>query len=240
NPLLCATNNWHHTLYFPSYGALEKQILSLSEHLDVISNMHFKNRGAGTGFSATSWTNTKGFHLDFIAGWCDYNGWKKSPDEFYQNNILCNFGDDSIGITLDLKNMDTEKLKACMAKYNIYLDFDVFNHIEQIQYLGSRALYTHRHTIERGLLDTWKRARLNAQRQTLKQNVLSKNPQQTKVKRWNKLAFWIFAQQNKLPSFYQVMNIHMDIKTVFPEKYLSYWNKFLKEPQNTDYSFETS
>ncbi|CAG8675093.1 27959_t:CDS:2 [Dentiscutata erythropus] len=190
--------------------------------------------------------------------------------------------------------MDLDKLKRCMEKYNIFLDFDIANDIEQIQYLGSRALYSHRHPFERGILDTFLKARYNARAPTIKSMTLEKHPRfmiindidakyafrpqlykqfaheycedenlscirlwisaknqikllkqqgfdlqdpnKTKLKRWNKLAFWVFLQENKLPSFYQVMAIRMDIKTVFPNKYLTYWNKFLKEPQNTDYS----
>ncbi|CAG8675109.1 27960_t:CDS:1, partial [Dentiscutata erythropus] len=50
-----------------------EQLLSFHKHRDIINNMHYKNRGGGTGFSATSWYNAKGFNIDFTAGWCDYH-----------------------------------------------------------------------------------------------------------------------------------------------------------------------
>ncbi|CAG8674221.1 17227_t:CDS:2, partial [Racocetra persica] len=53
-----------------------------------------------------------------------------------------------------------------------------------------------------------------------------------------KLKFYYFAMANPLPTFYNIMNIHMNFKTEYTSKYITYWNRWLKEPYNIDYGMK--
>ncbi|QJT73706.1 polyprotein [Botrytis cinerea hypovirus 2] len=113
------------------------QALSRSSYT-MLSNVHFKNRGGGTGQSATSWDNTVTFKAGVIAAWSKTTG--RPPKEFYDYNILYNTGDDTIWHTHGKFGLGTVKdvyafKQACIA-YGIQLEIETTEKITETEYLS--------------------------------------------------------------------------------------------------------
>jgi len=119
----------------------EEELISLVHETynkrHILYNQHFKNRGGGTGQSATSWDNTWGYKICLIAGWCRYHEYSKTPKDFFRENRLFNTGDDSgWAVKMKRKNLDIEKMKEAMAYYGIELDLELVANITDVEYLG--------------------------------------------------------------------------------------------------------
>lgn len=136
-------------------------LLRISDNLDKVYNLHFKNRGGGTGQSATSWDNTWGFRGSFVKAWLRYHDFKKTPKQFFEENVLYNTGDDSMWvIRLKKKDYDYDKFVACAAHYGVDLTLEIIDDIEQIQYLGQKVYRTRTHRFEQSLYEDWARIKL--------------------------------------------------------------------------------
>jgi len=141
-----------------SERGLDNTVNRIADNIDKIYNLHFKNRGGGTGQSATSWDNTWGFRISFIKGWMRYHNFTKTAADFFKENVLYNTGDDSMWvIKLRKKDYDYDRLVGCMAQYGVDLTLEVINDIEEIQYLGQRVYRTRTHPFEKAFYNDWVR-----------------------------------------------------------------------------------
>jgi len=152
-------------------NSLDGTAVRLATNLDKIYNLHFKNRGGGTGQSATSWDNTWGYRVSFIKGWMRYHAIKgntKSASDFFKENVLYNTGDDSMwAIRLKKSDYDYDLFVECMHEYGVDLTLQLIDEIENIQYLGQRVIRTSRHSFERSFYNDWSRVRLKQSAQPM-------------------------------------------------------------------------
>jgi len=107
---------------------------------DLMRNMQMKNRGGGTGQSATSFDNTWAFRGTFIAGWLEYFDWKYNVRDFFRLNKLFNNGDDSIwACRIKRKDMNMAKFIDAFHKYGMDLEVEIHTDLESVQYLGNKV-----------------------------------------------------------------------------------------------------
>nr|AQM49918.1 replicase [Agaricus bisporus virus 2] len=133
--------SWDERKHIESGMTIEQMVArvhALFEHKDVAYNVVHKNRGGGTGENATSFDNTWGFKAAFVAAWCRYHDYKYSPKDFFdQGNQIYNTGDDTATALKAKKNeFDREKFIECMKYYGPEVDFDFFQDIREVEYLG--------------------------------------------------------------------------------------------------------
>jgi hypothetical protein len=92
-----------------------------------------KNRGGGTGQSATSWDNHWGFRLSMVMMWSHATG--KPPDQFYKYNTVHNTGDDNIWGTDS--NVSEERLvQAAKDILGFQLKIETQGELENQSYLS--------------------------------------------------------------------------------------------------------
>nr|ATZ76101.1 ORF B [Cryphonectria hypovirus 1] len=102
---------------------------------EVISNVHHKNRGGGTGQSATSWDNTATFKLGVISAWARATG--KPPKDFFCSNRLYNTSDDTVWWSKDLlSSAEVDRFKQAAADFGILLEIGSTKKITEVEYLS--------------------------------------------------------------------------------------------------------
>jgi hypothetical protein len=104
----------------------------------LLSNVHFKNQGGGTGQSATSWDNTVTFKAGIIAAWSKTT--VKPPKEFFEHNKLYNTSDDTIWHANNKSGLGSVKdvfaFKRACEQYGIFLEIETTKNITQVEYLS--------------------------------------------------------------------------------------------------------
>lgn len=140
------------------------QVREIQQNYRVMYNLHFKNRGGGTGQSATSWDNTWGYRSSYIKGWIRFwkmKGVHKSPKDFFIENDLKNTGDDCLwSIKIKKKDMDEDLFVRCMAHYGVTLELQGKDKIEDLQYLGNRVLRISSSPVQKSWYEDWKRIKV--------------------------------------------------------------------------------
>lgn len=128
----------HQIMYIKSDKKIIEEALRIFENRHILTNVHYKNRGGGTGQSATSWDNTWGYKIAIIAAWCEYHNWEKTPQDFLKENLLFNTGDDSAwAINMHNDKFNTKKFLECCELYGVHLgDFEKRSSITKVNYLG--------------------------------------------------------------------------------------------------------
>lgn len=127
----------------------------LSKNKEVVVNVHFKNRGGGTGENATSWDGLWGFRIALIAGWLRYFDFEKKPEDFFKENFLANTTDDSAWASLiKKKDVNIEKMKQAFSYYGIDLDLEPVDRIEAVEYLSKGVRKPTEE--DRNALDAWR------------------------------------------------------------------------------------
>lgn len=142
--------------------SFDETLIRMSDNLDKVYNLHLKNRGGGTGQSATSWDNTWGLRIQFIKGWMLYYDGKKSAKDFFKEAKQKNTGDDMmLVLRIKKKGFNYEKFKSCMAAVGLDLTIDIIHDIENIQYLGQRVIRLRTHPYEKSLYEDWARVKMH-------------------------------------------------------------------------------
>lgn len=148
--------------------SFDETLVRMSDNLDKVYNLHLKNRGGGTGQSATSWDNTWGLRIQFIKGWMLYHDMKKTAKDFFKEAKQKNTGDDMmLVLRIKKKGFDYEKFKRCMSAVGLDLTIDIIHDIENIQYLGQRVLRLRTHPYEKSLYEDWARVKMKQSRKPL-------------------------------------------------------------------------
>ncbi|GFM95111.1 polyprotein [viral metagenome] len=122
-----------------NHMSMEEDIVAIANSsYGKLSNVHFKNRGGGTGQSATSWDNTATFKAAIIAAWSKTTG--QPPASFYEYNKLYNTSDDTIWHSGGLHGLNTvrdiDKFQAACQEYGVLLTIDSTKDISQVEYLS--------------------------------------------------------------------------------------------------------
>jgi len=119
-----------------------------NSNFSLLSNVHYKNRGGGTGQSATSWDNTAAYRLAMIASWAWTTG--RDPKEFFEYNILKNTSDDAIwhshgehGIKTTAQVM---KMKEFAASLGVTLTLNFSHKMSEMEYLSKFVEYPTKET----------------------------------------------------------------------------------------------
>ncbi|QOE55583.1 RNA-dependent RNA polymerase [Macrophomina phaseolina hypovirus 2] len=121
------------------WKALLKDVKNLRDYnRQIVSNVHFKNKGGGTGQSATTWDNTAIYKGILINAWMDVTG--RSAREFYDYNIMFNTSDDLIwqsGGKWGLKTQEQfEAFKDAVEAQGVILTIDWTKNINKVEYLS--------------------------------------------------------------------------------------------------------
>jgi len=111
------------------------------QNKSLVGNIHPKNRGGGTGQSATSFDNTWAFRANFYAGLYKYYDYKKSLNDIVKKlTLVYNNGDDSmIGYRIKRKHLDMNKLIDAYHYFGMDMEVEFHTDIEHIQYLGNKV-----------------------------------------------------------------------------------------------------
>jgi len=123
------------------------RMVKLHENQHLLYNMHLKNRGGGTGEATTTFTNTIGFQMAIRAAWWDFHNYAVPLSQFRKENVLFNTGDDS-GWTIKISRRELmaydkthqqglQRLKDSCLKYDLRLDIELVDRIEDVEYLGT-------------------------------------------------------------------------------------------------------
>jgi hypothetical protein len=126
----------HQTYFYSSKEQLMKDITRVVlANRDVISNVHYKNRGGGTGQSATSWDNTVTFKAGVIGAWSRATG--RTPKDFFKTNRLFNTSDDTVWWSKDLlTSAEVDRFKQAASEFGIMLEIGSTKKITEVEYLS--------------------------------------------------------------------------------------------------------
>lgn len=126
----------HQTYFYSSRLQLKEDIARVVHaNRNVISNIHCKNRGGGTGQSATSWDNTATFKAGVIGAWARATG--KRPHQFFDTNKFFNTSDDTVWWSKDLMTSgEVDKFKHAAAELGIMLEIGATRKITEVEYLS--------------------------------------------------------------------------------------------------------
>jgi len=152
---------------------------------DLVSNVHHKNRGGGTGQSATSWDNTLTFKLGVIGAYCRATG--RTPAEFFERNKLFNTSDDTAWWSRDLlTGEEVDKFKLAALEFGIRLELGTTKNITEVEYLSKFPRPPTREDSED--YKAWRASRIDAMRKV-----------------WAPSQIHAFTEQ-KMPNFFIVQN----------------------------------
>jgi len=150
---------WHHDNYDDLVGALRAIYQS---PVDWANNYYPKNRGGGTGQSATSWDNTVTFKAGLMWAWCKTTG--RPPTEFFQENLLYNTSDDTVwhaskssGV---LTSEELVRFQAHAAEVGLVLKLDVIDDITKVEYLSK--MIRRPTAFDEPALSSWRAGRIRA------------------------------------------------------------------------------
>jgi hypothetical protein len=104
-----------------------------------------KNRGGGTGQSATSHDNHWGYRLFAVMCWSATTG--RHPDTFYETNTIHNTSDDNVWSTDDGFDLD-ELVANAQAIFGYNLKIEQKGNVMDLQYLGRIPLRVEDFTLE--------------------------------------------------------------------------------------------
>ncbi|AAA20137.1 ORFB [Cryphonectria hypovirus 2-NB58] len=126
----------YQTYYCSSREAMKEDIKRIVfANRDVLSNIHHKNRGGGTGQSATSWDNTATFKLGVISAWARATG--KRPADFFKTNRFYNTSDDTVWWSKDfLTSAEVDRFKQAASDFGIMLEIGTTRKITEVEYLS--------------------------------------------------------------------------------------------------------
>jgi len=132
----------HQTYWYDQSDNLTEDIRRVTvANRSLVSNVHAKNRGGGTGQSATSWDNTATFKLGLIAAWVrTVNAVREAqvtPKDFFNSNRLYNTSDDTVWWSKDFMSArEIDLFKTNAASFGIQLVMDTTKKITEVEYLS--------------------------------------------------------------------------------------------------------
>jgi len=100
----------------------------------LLTNVHAKNRGGGTGQSNTSGDNNVLFRVGMISAWCRATG--KTPQMFFRENKLYNTSDDTVWWSKAMTTEQIDAFKIAAKDFGIILELGTTKKITECEYLS--------------------------------------------------------------------------------------------------------